>query len=251
MKKLIAGLIFLGVLLAPLPASASSFKINCAYTRTLSDDPIVFPGQPGASHSHDFFGNRTTDAFSTYNSLIGQPTSCASSADTAAYWAPTLYQNGVAVHPTATAYYYDKFPTLAQPIPFPPGLKMVAGDAHAMGPQPTTVVYFGCGSSSGISGKNFLPNCTGTTGPGTLQVHVLFPDCWDQQGLERTDVVYATRGVCPAGYVRMPQLAFRLRYPIIDATQGVTLASGEWFTMHADFFNSWNQSVLATKVAAL
>ena len=251
MRKALAVAVFMAVVLIALPASASSFKINCGYTRTLMDDPIVFPGQPGASHSHDFFGNRTTDAFSTYNSLIGQPTSCASSADTTAYWAPTLYLNGVAVHPTATAYYYDKFTGLPQPVPFPPGLEMIAGDAHATAPQSTKIVYFGCGSGSGISGKNFLPDCTGTTGPGTLQIHILFPDCWDQAGLERTDVTYANRGVCPAGFVRMPQLILRLRYPIVDATSGVTLASGEWFTMHADFVNSWNQPALTAKVAAL
>src|SRR4051812_32053739 len=26
-----------------------------------TDDPIVFPGAPGLSHRHDFYGNKTTD----------------------------------------------------------------------------------------------------------------------------------------------------------------------------------------------
>jgi len=45
------------------------FVTRCTYSHTLSDDPIVHPNQPGASHSHDFFGNKTTDAFSTLASL--------------------------------------------------------------------------------------------------------------------------------------------------------------------------------------
>jgi hypothetical protein len=238
----------LTALLAPA-AQASSFKISCAYDHTLTDDPIVFPGQPGASHSHDFFGNKTTNAYSTYDSLVGQATSCGNPSDTAAYWAPTLYYNGVAVHPSATAYYYNKYSTAV--VSFPPGLKMIAGDSHATAPQSTKVVYFGCGSGSTISGVNYLPNCTGAGGPETLQIHVLFPDCWDQVGLGPLDVAYAKSGVCPAGYVRTPQLVLRLRYAIVDASTGVTLSSGPYYTMHADFINSWNQVALDCQVLKL
>jgi hypothetical protein len=42
---------------------------------TNSDDPIVFPRQPGAAHQHDFFGNTSTNAYSTDASLAGKPTS--------------------------------------------------------------------------------------------------------------------------------------------------------------------------------
>ena len=31
--------------------------LRCGYSHPLTDDPIVFPGQPGASHFHDFFGD--------------------------------------------------------------------------------------------------------------------------------------------------------------------------------------------------
>ena len=41
------------------------FVTRCTFSHRLADDPIVRPGQPGASHSHDFFGNRTTNANST------------------------------------------------------------------------------------------------------------------------------------------------------------------------------------------
>jgi hypothetical protein len=44
----------------------ASFAVRCDFSHRASDDPIVHPGDPGAAHSHDFFGNRSTDAFSTY-----------------------------------------------------------------------------------------------------------------------------------------------------------------------------------------
>lgn len=46
------------------------FVVRCGYSHSLPDDPIVFPGQQGASHLHDFFGNTATDAFSTQASLL-------------------------------------------------------------------------------------------------------------------------------------------------------------------------------------
>src|SRR5438132_10397221 len=80
---------------AALPARASSstrdggFVIPCRYSHTLKDDPIVDPGRPGASHSHDFFGNTSTNARSTYASMVTAGTTCALHDDTAGYWVPT------------------------------------------------------------------------------------------------------------------------------------------------------------------
>src|SRR5205814_653328 len=83
------------------------------------DDPIVYPGKPGSSHEHVFFGNRTTDAFSTYASLVGQPTSCRISADHAAYWIPALYVNGTEVQPRFANAYYLAAGARAHIMPFP------------------------------------------------------------------------------------------------------------------------------------
>jgi len=47
------------------------------------DDPIVFPGQPGKSHLHTFFGNTLTDAFSTVDSIAKTGNSKATSDATA------------------------------------------------------------------------------------------------------------------------------------------------------------------------
>ena len=61
------------IVAVPQAASAGNrgnFAVACPYSHSLMDDPIVYPGQPGASHMHDFFGNVATDAFSTPSSRM-------------------------------------------------------------------------------------------------------------------------------------------------------------------------------------
>ncbi|MFD0591915.1 DUF1996 domain-containing protein [Catellatospora coxensis] len=77
------------------------FNATCTYSHSVKDDPIVFPGLPGASHMHSFFGNRSTNAGSTLDSLRANTTTTCTPApaDLSAYWVPTLYDRGTAVEP--------------------------------------------------------------------------------------------------------------------------------------------------------
>ena len=93
---------------APVPGS--EFRAECLSSHRAGDDPIVFPGQSGASHIHEFYGNTTTNASSTLQSLRLGGTNCDPVADKSAYWTPTLYQNGVPVAPERVTIYLD-FPT--------------------------------------------------------------------------------------------------------------------------------------------
>jgi hypothetical protein len=70
-----------------------SFVVRCEYTRSLQEDPIVDFGEtypPGSDHEHAFFGNTTTNANSTYDTLRAGGTTCDDPNDTAAYWIPTV-----------------------------------------------------------------------------------------------------------------------------------------------------------------
>src|ERR1044072_2117778 len=67
----------------------NNFFSNCRFSHFANDDPIVHPGKPGASHPHTFFGNSSTNAASTLESLRASGTTCSVKADKAAYWAPT------------------------------------------------------------------------------------------------------------------------------------------------------------------
>nr|WP_199837148.1 MULTISPECIES: DUF1996 domain-containing protein [unclassified Streptomyces] len=86
---------------AAVPAGTvrvSESNATCAYSHSKPDDPIVVPGLPGASRMHGFFGNRSTDAFTTTRSLPAHTgTSRTPAEDLSAYWIPTLYEGGRAV----------------------------------------------------------------------------------------------------------------------------------------------------------
>jgi hypothetical protein len=111
------GLLLPLALLAPAPAQGASsgqFVLRCTYSHTLADDPIVFPNQPGASHLHDFFGNKPFDAFSTVNSLLkGETRPCRIPSDTAGYWAPTPSLSGKQLRPPVMRIYYFGRPVRA------------------------------------------------------------------------------------------------------------------------------------------
>src|SRR2546423_6357089 len=115
------------------------FVVTCHYSHTAQDDPIVFPGQPGAAHSHDFFGNQSTDASSTYQSMVVGQSSCSVPQDTAGYWVPSPYVDGSAIHPTGRVgdlrvYYRNAGAKSVQSIPA--SLELIGGGKAATPPPP-------------------------------------------------------------------------------------------------------------------
>lgn len=227
------------------------FVVECPLSHVAADDPIVYPGEPGASHRHAFFGNDSTDAFSTLASMSVAGTSCEQRLDRAAYWVPVLY-DGVREVPAikSTAYYragLDVDPTTVEP--YPAGLVMIAGSAAATAPQPVEVVAWTCG----VSGVRdvFPPACSPDR---MLRLILTFPDCWNGRDLDAPDhiahVAYSTGGHCPASHPHvMPQLQFSVEYDHHGDTSALRLASGEVITGHADFFNAWDETKLAAEVA--
>jgi hypothetical protein len=223
------------------------FDNNCHFSHRLPDDPIVKFGQPGASHSHDFFGNTTTNANSTYSTLREGHTTCNNrTGDTAGYWVPSLYDDGTLVTPAHVKAYYSTRQKEAESIkPFPAGLVMLAGDSKAAGPQSLEIVQWDCYDDKPSAA---VPACS----TATLRLKVIFPDCWNGQSLDFIDhkshMAYSSKGVCPAGYpVPMPGLQLNLVYPSYGGS-GITLASGPAYTAHGDFFNAWDQKELARLV---
>ena len=102
---------------------------ECPLSHRAPDDPILYPSDPGASHSHDFFGNRSTDAGSTAESLRARSGNCDASADRSAYWVPTLRRKGRSVRPRRARFYYVAVapdPSSVQPLP--EGLRVIAGN---------------------------------------------------------------------------------------------------------------------------
>jgi hypothetical protein len=223
-----------------------NFVETCAFSHRAPDDPIVFPGKPGASHDHTFVGNQTTDAFSSFGSLRSSGTTCRRAADTAAYWMPTLYEGKTAVLPIGATIYYRRA-TLAEVRTFPNGLRMIAGDSKAMTPQSPRVTYWNCGVAAGVPPSSSVPTCPDVRG-SFLRLHVRFPSCWDGKDLDSADhkshMAYAVRGACPAGYsTAAPAIELIYRYPTLGGPN-VSLSSMGQFSAHADFFNAWNPGTL-------
>jgi len=226
------------------------FLVECQYSHAGSDDPIVFPGQPGQSHLHAFFGNTSVDAFTTIDSLAAGGTTCDQPLDKAAYWAPALLRGPEVLTPIKSTAYYRPGqgvePSTVQP--FPAGLVMVGGNSGATGEQPLSIVAWSCGA--GIERAVRPPECTEAR---NLRLLVTFPDCWDGVNLDSPDhhghVAYSSQGRCPQGYpVPVVQMQFSVEYPVWGPTDGLVLASGGLTTGHADFMNGWDQEKLASEV---
>jgi Domain of unknown function (DUF1996) len=223
-----------------------NFVSQCRFSHRAPDDPIVFPGQPGASHDHSFVGNRTTNASSTLGSLLSGGTTCHRAGDTAGYWMPTLIANGVPTAPLGATIYYRRR-TLAPVRAFPPDFRMIAGDARAAGPQDLRVAFWNCGVEGGVPPSSAPPACPEGRGR-ELRLHVTFPSCWDGKRRDSADhkshVAYPMQGRCPSTHpFAVPQITLIYRYPVRDGST-VGLASGGPYTAHADFLNAWKNSEL-------
>ncbi|MCB0984686.1 MAG: DUF1996 domain-containing protein [Ilumatobacter sp.] len=229
----------------------AQFLVECGYSHAALDDPIVFPGQPGLSHLHAFFGNTHVDAFTTVGQLPGGETTCDQQQDAAAYWAPALLRSIAVIDPVKSTAYYrpglDVDPATVQAMPA--GLVMIAGDANTEDAQPVEIVAWSCGT--GIERAVTPPTCVQGR---NLRLIVTFPDCWDGVNLDspnhHTHVAYSSGGQCPKGYpVPILQLQFSVEYPVTGDPEGLLLASGGLLSGHADFMNGWDQEKLESEVA--
>jgi hypothetical protein len=240
---LLASVIVIGV----WPAGAGvtgSFKVDCKFVKTAPDDPLVFPGKPGASHDHAFLGNLGISAYSTADSLSGVASSCAHN-DRSAYWAPSLYQDGVKVNPSSMIVYYEnRFAAGTDVEAFPPGFAMIFGNKNATtAAQVNDHISWGCSGNTQLGGKEPPASCP----TGVIQVRFMWPYCWDGQvgGDASSHMSFAPGGVCSAKYPhRMPTIRTNLFYPVGTTTGTISFSSGNVYSIHQDFFNGWDPATL-------
>jgi hypothetical protein len=242
------------------------FNVNCPISHFNSDDPIVFPRQPGVSHRHAFYGNTSTNAQTTTTSLVATKSTCErgfSTADRSAYWVPTLYRklpdgtrqeirlSGGDQH--LSAYYRRSGGSEGTKVkPFPKGLRMIAGDPFATTPQSTLQVAWRCNGDGG-GYVAAIPNC----GSGSkLQAIISFPDCWDGRNLDsanhRSHMASSRgdQGICPSSHpVKLPNVTFEITFDFPSiAGSTFELSSGGVYSLHGDFFNAWDDKVQSALV---
>lgn len=224
----------------------ADFTVTCRFSHTNADDMIRFPRQPGWSHNHTYVGNRSASTRSTLGSLRVAATTCDRQGDTAAYWMPTLYANRVPVLPDVGLGYYRRA-TRAHVVPFPQGLRIIAGDMMAMRPQSRRIVAWNCLDYAAATTTPYPP--VGCGSKSRLVIRINFPNCWNGKTLNTPDhmshLAYSERGLCPATHpVAVPALSLDYRFPRIPRGARVALASGGLHSSHADFVNSWDPAAL-------
>ena len=251
----------------PVPAGVATiaeFRADCTFSHRLADDPIVFPGLPGASHMHSFFGNTRVDAGTTAGDLTTfTATTCKPVLDHSSYWVPTLYDAATAkpVEPTGFRVYYRSIrDNSTGMMPIPTGLRMIAGDAKKKVPTPRGAQgqfycgFYGPGDLDGVarSSNGNWPICDPHS-YATLHYMLQFPDCWDGKHLDSPDhkkhVAYGTDSGCPADHpVRIPALTFDITYGVKGTTQGYFLSSDPTgrtaSSMHGDAFLMWDTDAM-------
>jgi hypothetical protein len=261
--------------------SDGAFRVLCAPSHMLMDDPIVFPGQPGASHLHTFFGNTGASASSTVGSMAtsGNSTCDGGILNRSSYWVPSLIdtKDGSPLVPNSANIYYKataEFNNAGKYVPVPPGLRMVSGNAKNTNPAAGGANWL-CYDLNGNSGPwtHTIPDTikygTCVTG-GSLVMGINFPICWDGKNLDSPDHKSHIVGVaqnqnppyekfCPADHpVVLPQISFVISYPITDPAAVArwklssdlmldpTLPGG--VTGHADYFMGWDVPTMQTFV---
>jgi hypothetical protein len=196
-------------------------------------------GHPGASHSHDFFGNRSTNASSTYKKLLAAGTTCSRNADKAAYWMPTVKWNGKTINSDRAVFYYRAGGKDYKKVKaFPAGLRVVTPEGKE--------VSWRCGHRTTRRGPP--RRCTS----GNLGVRIIFPDCsngkQDSQN-HRAHMAYSKeingKTRCPSSHpISVPVLTMNVTFTLPTTRGPVSISSGSPSTMHADFFNAWRQTPL-------
>ena len=241
------------------PDVVGAFRFICSAGQLAYDDPIVYPGQPGKSHLHQFYGNTAVNAHSTYQSLRteGQST-CMSPLNRSAYWMPAMLDGrGNVIRPDYIMIYYKRRPAsdpkcdpssgdpqaMGICVPLPNGLKFVFGFDMLTGKAPTGSTYFNCdgaGATQGhypdiVTASKYCPSGS------RLGAIVNAPNCWDGKNLDspnhRDHVSYASYGSW--GYLKCPST-----HPYV--IPGFTL--GAWYTTDAtlDRSGTWEPGKTVT-----
>lgn len=221
-----------------------SFRTNCEFTKFSYDDPLLFPGQPGASHLHMYSGNDSVNAMSDTTNLanVGGSSCSGGILNRSAYWTPAVIDMSTKTPqlPVSSLWYYKEGYYGLSGTGFgslPEGLGMIGTDHH-----------WACTDTVGK--YETIPSCPAGE---TLTMVVAFPQCWDGVNKwlsDKSHVAYPSRGSCPLTHpVSLPQITLNIRYKMKYAGQSENLMlssdmdmSARGSTGHADWVNGWDKA---------
>jgi hypothetical protein len=244
--SLAMALLIVAVAPAGTRPATGTILIHCGYDHSAPNDPIVFPGKAGASHSHDFFGSTGIDAATTAASLRTNRTTCSFKGDHSGYWVPSLRgPSGNLVRPTGMRVYYRGGDRPAAELQkFPPGVKDLQGDSKNTSPNNYAATYR---CDSGALTGPYVPNtCAGNSG---FEASYYFPFCATGETDNATHKTLVGKTIpCPDPHLSVLQMQIIVSYP--REAVGGRLVSDEpvdvtgGLTSHADFFDGWDPAAL-------
>jgi hypothetical protein len=229
------------------PDVVGAFRFLCMAGQLRFDDPILYPGKPGQSHLHQFFGNTAADANSTYASLrrSGDST-CMNRLNRSAYWMPAMLNGrGQVIRPDFVSIYYKRRPNTdpecnrvrAACVALPRGLRFVFGfdmvhpDAPATGSH-----YYNCQGPGATEGHYETLVEVAKVCPSGAQLGAIInaPSCWDGKRLDSPD---------HREHVAYPQWTGGKEHcPFTHPVVIPTFTMGSWYTVDAtlDRSGTWD-----------
>lgn len=253
-----------------------SFRTTCMLAKFVFDDPIVYPNTKGVSHLHMLFGNTAVDGYTNSLTLAssGNSTCLGGILNRTAYWTPAMVDaNGNAKMPDRGTFYYKtgQYLSPAETQTLPVGLKMIAGDKNATGPQfgpdlsdpahpkpgPMQTVTWICLNGSARSANDAtIPACKAGD---EVRLTVIFPQCWDGVNLDSPDhkshvayPIYSQRK-CPSTHpVMIPEITEHFDFPVAAGENPTTwhlssdmdLSKPGGLSAHADWMNGWDPATM-------
>ena len=257
-------------------STIGAFRESCNFAGMNNDDALVFPGQPGVSHLHTYFGV-LSDANTTSANIRSAPWStCAGGTlNKTAYWMPALIdtKDGTPLKPASNnvyykgSYFFDAATDAPRIVPVPVGLHLIVGSAANTDPAQGSarfICYGPSGENPGWKRTIAAAYADGTCVPGgDFNIEIGFPICWDGVNLDSpdhrshvVDPVQLMRAPftwsCPADHpARLPTISYNIHYTIPDST-----AVSRWYlssdhypapagtSAHADYLMGWDEATV-------
>lgn len=231
------------------PATAgneAAMRFFCEASHFNYDDMILYPGDPGKSHLHQYFGNTLADGNSTYNSLrtTGNGSCQGYAINRSAYWQPAMRTDDKVVVPRwGNIYYKNANPVESNAVRLPRGLQWIGGmNIHDQNyyadrlPSGYQLVGTGDGRkgwrcmTNGSGQFKYLRELDGTptfTCPdgGQVELEMIGPQCWDGARVTtangRDHMAYRIRRSstgqeeCPATHPwKIPSFTYKVVYTV-------------------------------------
>jgi len=260
--------VFAGITPANAQGVAESQKFPCKTSGTAQLDPVVVPDGGVSAHLHVFTGNTGVPTGThTYDEAVTKSTTCSFTingvkVDTAAYWAPVMYDASGHIIPIKWTIYYDRMDESVSA--FPPDLGQVWGANLGLFSSKTRTYYgWNCDNSQPLQPSFANVDCRSFSGSNNvLTLRTFSPYCWDNvvpptrnyTGHITYPVNWPSNEKCPSGYTTLPRIRVNVNYQTKYNPSGYLSSDapgqhGE--SAHVDFWNTWQQPALEELVRQL